>query len=531
MKPAPSPRAFLAPLLSLLAGACGASVAQPPAPEPALLAVAPVSAAPVLPTVPAREGPALAAGALEIGDPYFPGLGNGGYDVEHYALELALDMTSDELEARATLRARALEELAGFSLDLYGLEVEGVSVDGAEARFERPPPSGEKDRQGRLPKTSELVIWPARTLAAGSTFEVEVRYSGTPETRPDPSVPFLPGVGWDRKESGVYVVSECIGASSWFPCNDHPRDKATYSFRVTVAKPYTVAANGLLQEVLEEGDARTFVFAARDPMATYLVTLNVAEFGVFEDVGPRGIPLRTYHPLDASAAELADFRRQGEVLEFLETKFGPYPFECAGAVLSYENIGGALECQTLPVYGRGCNLEVIVHELAHQWFGDAVSPDLWRDMWLNEGFASYAEWLWDEHVGGPAAYQETARRSYARLRQGKTGSPFDPGVTRVFSGRVYTRGALVLYGLRAEVGDEAFFRILEGWVSSRAGGNGSTHDFVAHASASAGRDLGPFFAAWLFAEVTPEIAAFEPLEPAPEREPRKSSSGPPREGG
>lgn len=535
MKPAAALRAFLAPCLALLTGACGADggrAPKPPAPDRALVAAAPLAAdgAPAAAAAERAAAPAPTA-ALEIGDPYFPGLGNGGYDVEHYDLELDLDMASDELEARATLRARALEALSGFSLDLYGLEVESVLVDGAAARFERPAPSGEKDKKGNPPKTSELLVWPAKTLAAGGAFEVEVRYSGTPATRPDPSVPFLPGVGWDRKESGVYVVSECIGASSWFPCNDHPRDKASYSFRVTVAKPYTAAANGVLEEVLDQGATRTFVFEARAPMASYLATLNVAEFGVIEEQGPRGIPLRTYHPTDASAEELADFRRQGEVLAFLETKFGPYPFDSVGAVLAYENIGGALECQTLPVYGRGCNLQVIVHELAHQWFGDAVSPDLWRDMWLNEGFASYSEWLWEEHVGGPEAYARTARRAYARLRQGKTGSPYDPGVSRVFSGRVYTRGALVLYGLRAEVGDEAFFRILQGWVEAHGGGNGSTQGFVAHAGQSAGRDLTAFFDAWLFAEVTPEIPAFEPLEPAPERPARGHSETPPEGGG
>jgi aminopeptidase N len=460
-------------------------------------------------------------GALEIGDPYFPGLGNGGYDVEHYDLVLDLDMSSDELCARATVRARALHDLASFSLDLYGLEVERVLVDGTEARFERPAPAA-AEAGGARPKPAELVVHPAQPIATGASFTTEVSYSGSPDVRPDPSVAFLPGVGWARTESGVYVVSECIGASSWFPCNDHPRDKATYSFRVTVEEPYTAAANGVLQEVVDHGERRTFVFAARDPMASYLVTLDVAEFGVLESTGPRGIPVRIYHPKDATEEELADFRRQGEVLEFLESVFGPYPFEAAGGVLSYEPIGGALECQTLPVYGRGCGLEVMVHELAHQWFGDCVSPDLWRDMWLNEGFASYSEWLWDEHEGGKPAYDATAARSYRRLRESRTASPFDPGVGLVFSQRVYTRGAMVLHGLRAEVGDEVFFRILRRWTEVHRFGNASTAAFVRHSSQEAGRDLQGFFDAWLFSAVTPEVAALEaaPAEERPAAEPR-----------
>lgn len=514
-------RAALFPLF-LLAGACNTSVAKPrPAPVPVVVAE-PAQAAPqdIVTAAPA----AAFAGALEIGDPYFPGLGNGGYDVEHYDLVLDLDMASDELAAEVTVRARALQELTSFSLDLYGLEVHAVRVDGQEARFERtsPPPGTGRDKKPF--KSGELVVHPAQPLAAGALFETTVRYSGAPAVRPDPSVGFLPGVGWDRKESGVYVVSECIGASSWYPCNDHPSDKATYSFRVTVEKPYTAAANGLLQEISEQDDTRTFVFAARAPMASYLVTLNVAEFGVLAAEGPRGLPIRTYHPIDASELELEPFRRQAEVLAFLETVFGPYPFDSAGAVIAYENLGGALECQTLPVYSRGCGVQVIVHELAHQWYGDCVSPALWRDIWLNEGFASYAEWLWDEHEFGKPAYEGKAHEAYRRLRRGKTGSPFDPGAARVFSGRVYTRGAMVLYGLRGEVGDETFFRILKTWVETQHDGNASTEDFVQHATQTTGRDLTSFFDAWLFGELTPEIPAWEPVE---EEEPRRGR----REGG
>jgi len=451
------------------------------------------------------------AGALEIGDPYFPGLGNGGYDGEHYSLELDVDMESDELTATARIRARALHELASFSFDLYGLNVERVRVNGEDARFERPPPAPLLD--GKPGKPAELVIHPAAPLAAGAQFTAEVSYGGSPAARPDPAFAFLPnstGSGWKRRESGVYVASQCIGAAGWFPCNDHPRDKASYSFRVRVAKPWTAAANGVLTEVIEEGEARTFVFEARDPMASYLATLNVAEFGVLESLGPRGIPMRIYRPVDASAEELADFRRQGEVLEFLELVFGPYPFEAAGGVVQREPAPGALECQTLPVYGRGCGLDLILHELAHQWFGNYVSVDLWRDLWLNEAFSSYAEWLWTEHTDGPEAYDQLVRRTYAQLRAQRTGSPFDPGVAQAFSGRVYQRGPFVLHGLRREVGDDVFFRMLKGWVETNKNANASTAAFAAYASKCAERELAPFFDAWLFAELTPEVQELEP---------------------
>jgi len=479
----------------------------------------------VLLLVPGFRGPAPAAGAqeraqeppraprdgaLEIGDPYFPGLGNGGYDVQHYALALEVDMAANTIAATARIRARALHDLASFALDLYGLEVASVRVDGREARFERSAPAASPD--GARAQPTELVVHPPAPLAAGAEFTAEVAYGGSPAGRPDPAFAFLPqspGSGWRRLESGVYVTSQCIGASSWFPCNDHPRDKATYSFRVTVAKPWTVAANGVLTEVLEQGEARTFVFEARDPMASYLATLNVAVFGVLESQGPRGIPVRIYHPLDATPDQLAPFRRQGEVLEFLEAVFGPYPFEAAGGVMQSEPAAGALECQTLPVYGRGCDLELVLHELAHQWFGNSVSPDLWRDLWLSEAFASYAEWLWLENEHGVEAYDQAVRRRYAELRRRRTGSPFDPGVEQAFGERVYQRGPFLVHGLRREVGDEVFFRILREWLATRANGNGSTADFVAHASRCAGRDLGPFFEAWLFAPETPVVAELE----------------------
>jgi len=461
-------------------------------------------------------------GALDIGDPYFPGLGNGGYDVEHYRLDLDVDFTSDELVATAIVRARALQDLSSFSLDLYGLEVTNVAVDGASAQFERGGTT--EGSQGKPPIATELVVKPAKPIATGTVFETTVEYHGWPDGRPDPSFPMM-NVGWRPSDSGIYVVSECTGASSWYPCNDHPRDKATYEFHVTVDEPYVVAANGILAEEQDLGDRRTFVWKASEPMASYLATVDIAEFDRLVLEHPRGLPVVIYHPNDATEEELAPFRRQVEILDFLESAFGPYPFESAGGIVSYEQIGGALECQTAPVYGRGMNEEVIVHELAHQWFGDCVSPALWRDMWLNEGFASYAEWLWTEKHRGADAYEERAKETYRRLRQRKVGSPFDPGVQRVFSSRVYVRGAFVLHGLRKEIGPEAFTELMKTWVQTFHEANGSTEGFVTLASKVAGRDLKPFFDAWLYSEVTPEIPEYGPVEELPAGGERRREGG------
>jgi aminopeptidase N len=471
----------LAGLGVLLLTACQAATPDPVPDE----SVAESTARPVDP-LPGAEG---------IGDPYYPGLGNGGYDVQHYELTLDVDMDSGLLDGFCKLRAVAEQDLSRFNLDLYALDVDGVTVDGLAAEF---------DHEER-----ELRITPAAAIRAGSEFTVGVAYGGVPEVAPDAGVPFVAGVGWWRMKTGVYVVSECVGGASWMPCNDHPLDKATFGYTVSVRKPYVVAANGLLVEVKDHGDSRTYVWRARDPMATYLATVNIAEFELILEEGPHGMPLRTYHPTDVTEEELAAFERTPEMIEFFESRFGPYPFECFGAVISYESIGGALETQTLPVYSRGSSEGTVAHELAHQWFGDCVSPARWSDMWLNEGFATYAGWLWREHVGGAEAYAAQNLRTYDMLRRNEIGPPADPGVENLFSGRVYVRGAWVLHSLRREVGDEVFFQILRTWVESKHMGNGSTEDFLAHCDDVSGRDLAAMFQGVLFDPLVPVVPEYE----------------------
>ena len=438
-------------------------------------------------------------GAAEIGDPYYPGIGNGGYDVQHYELALHLELPAGSIRGTCELRCRALHDLSSFNLDLFGLAVESVTVDGAPAGFER---------EGR-----ELVVRPRLPIASGTEVLVRVAYAGVPELCPDRSVGFLPGVGWWQRESGVYVMSQVAGAATWFPCNDHPRDKATFGLTVSVPEPFVAASNGrLVSETAAEG-RRTFVWRAEDPLATYLACLAVARFDVVESEGPRGLPLRLYHPTDATEEELAPFARTAEMLAAFEERFGPYPFESCGAVLSYEELGGALETQTLPTYSRHADEATIAHELAHQWFGNCVSVDTWRDIWLSEGFASYAEWLWREHEGGHEELERAARRSYRYLRRRRVGAPYDPGVEHLFSGRTYGRGAFVLHMLRRELGDETFFGALRSWVERFHDASADTRAFVEHCEARAGRELDAFFDAWLYGEVLPEVEEYEAAEP------------------
>jgi len=428
------------------------------------------------------------AGERGLGDVYYPDLGNGGYDVQHYDLALDVDMDSGWLDGVATITLLPKMTLSSFHLELHGLDVDAIEIDGAAASFER---------DGR-----ELIITPAEPIVLGDLTDVVVRYSGVPEPAPDPAVPFVPGVGWFRMPTGVYVLAECIGAASWFPCNDHPLDKATISYRITVPPPFVAAANGLLVEEIEGENERTYVFRASDPMATYLATVCIAEFAVSVEETADGMPLRTYHPTDATPEELAPFERARDMLPFFEERFGPYPFECYGAIVSYESLGGALETQTIPVYSRGSDEGTVAHELAHQWFGNNVSPAQWRDLWLNEGFATYATFLWIEETQGREAALGMLRAMYAGTRNAPP--PADPGMP-LFGPSVYGRGAIVVHLLREGVGDRPFFEILKTWNRDNHDGHGTTEDFVVLVKRIAGELPEPARQA-LYDETLPDVA-------------------------
>jgi aminopeptidase N len=448
------------------------------------------SVASTAPTTTTTAAPAGRVGAGGVGDPYFPDAGNGGYDVDHYVLELTWDPTRQHLEGTTTIRAVATEALASFSLDLIGLDVTAVDVDDGPARWERPD-------------DHELVVTPARTLPAEAAFTTVVRYDGTPAPIAGPA-PLQPGFMTDGRE--VYVASEPNGAATFFPSNDHPTDKATYEIRVTVPDDLDVAANGLLRETIPDAGVgtETWVFEAPDAMATYLVQVVVGNLRFEQLTGPAGLPIRNVYDADAGDGVRATFEPQGEMIDFFDDLFGPFPFVTYGAVVVDEDLRFALETQTLSLFGSGVAGEpVVAHELAHQWFGDHVSIASWADIWLNEGFATYAQWLWSEHRGA-GSVDEMAAAS-ART-PGLDVPPADPGPDQLFHTTVYLRGALTLHVLRHELGDDAFFEVLHTWVDRYGGASATSADFEALAGEVGGRNLRPLFDAWLRAPGLPALA-------------------------
>jgi hypothetical protein len=656
----------------------------------------------------AARPPAFSPGAPGVGDPYFPLAGNGGYDVRHYSLDLDYDPATDVLSGTATIRARATQDLSSFNLDFQGLTVRSIKVNGRSAEWSR--------------DGGELTVIPRHGLRNRARFTTVVTYDGVPETIGDPQI----GVsGFIHTDDGAIVAGQPEVAATWFPVNDHPIDKAAYTFELSAPAGLEVISNGVLRSSRTRRGWTTWTWDAKEPMASYLATMAVGEFDVrayrddglrfwdaldpdlFVPVAPRtgdqyalsqvgnlsykrltrtisvpaeGAELSFWvtrdteanwdfsfveahtpgqddwttlpdlnghtgqdtgnscpfwlglHPflehyqgdngdgtcspagtsgdwwaasgtsdgyelwaVDLSAyagsdvevsisyasddvvqlsglfvddvtvstgvgstsfeddgdtldgwtvpgapegsepnpndwiagtvddapptlGEVADgsFARQGEIIDFLEDNFGRYPFSAAGGIVDdVDELGFALETQTRPVYSKvffGDPLDgdaVVVHEIAHQWYGDSLAVEAWQHIWLNEGFATYAEWLWSEREGLGTA-QEIFDFFYNVF---PPDDPFwtvtigDPGPDELFNFAVYARGAMTLHQLRLAVGDEDFFQILRRWASSQAGGNVTTDEFIALAERISGQQLDDLFETWLFTAERPDVAA------------------------
>ena len=455
-------------------------------------------------TVPSDKPTDPLAGSTGMGDSLYPDFGNGGYDAKTYTLDITIhDVTTSDLSAITTIEAVATQELSRFNLDFAGFDITRLTVNDEAAEFER--------------KGQELTIIPAQTLENGEAFTVTVEYEGIPDPMESRALPFP--TGWIVYDGGIFVLSEPDGSASFYPVNDHPLDKALYTIIVTVPKPYEVAANGVLEEPKDNGDSTTYRFTVRDPMASYLTTINVNDFDMETMESDGGIPIRNYY-----AASLPDdvnkpFARQGEMLDYFSELFGPYPFEVYGALVMDTEFGAALENQTMSIFGidmvdmediEGTE-EVVAHELGHQWFGDSVSVADWGDIWLNEGFATYCEGLWIEYLYDREGLDEWVSIIYNEVKEFPDfyPPPGNPAGDNLFNGGVYLRGGLTLHALRLEVGDEAFFEIVRTYYDRYKFGNATTEDFIQVAEEISGEDLGEFFDAWLYDEQLPPMPGVE----------------------
>jgi aminopeptidase N len=422
-------------------------------------------------------------GAATSGDSLFPADGNGGYDVEHYAITIAYTPKTKALIGTNTITATATQALSRFDLDLHALTVRSVTVDGTRATF------------GRL--ADKLVITPVRPVALNATFTTVIRYAGVPKPYDDPILGFE---GFIPETNGALAQGEPQVAAGWFPVNDRPTDKASYDISITTARDLAAISNGVLASKRTTGADTTWHWVESAPMASYLALVAIGHYRITtstHDALPVVLAVASALPrtVDASLAKTP------QILDFLVTQFGPYPFDAVGGVVHNDTrLNFALENQTRPTYAPEFFSPItdpsgtIAHELTHQWFGDSVSIGDWSDVWLNEGFATYAEWLWSEHEG-----RDTPKQFFDRLYNGALPlvAPTTATTESLFGPASYQRGAATLEALRIAVGDATFWKIVRGWAHTYAGSNATTAQFIRYADQVSGKSLDTFLQTWL----------------------------------
>ncbi|GAA1482600.1 M1 family metallopeptidase [Gordonia sinesedis] len=426
-------------------------------------------------------------------DPYLPQNGNLGYRVSRYDLDLEYKVATNRLTGTATITATSYANLSRFSLDLSAsLAVSRVTVNGARARYSH--------------RNRKLTITPSEAIPPGGAMTVVVRYAGTPRPIRGP----WGEVGWEELTEGALCANQPNGAASWFPCDDHPTAKAPYRISITTDNPYRALANGVLTSRRVRASQTTWVYEQVEPMPTYLASIQV---GLYEQVtlAQRPVPVAALLPARLLSNFRIDFDRQLEMLSTFVEFFGPYPFPQYTVVVTDDELEIPIEAQSFSIFGANhCDgsrdaERLIAHELAHQWFGNSVTLARWRDIWLHEGFACYAEWLWSQRAGGPSA-DELARYYYGRLTVTPVRVPLaDPGPRQMFDDWVYKRGALALHALRLRIGDGNFFALLHRWTEKYRYGTVTTEDFMALAANYSPTSLNDLWDAWLF---TPELPPY-----------------------
>jgi aminopeptidase N len=430
-------------------------------------------------------------GADRSTDSYLPGHGNGGYRVLHYDLDLNYLVVSNRLAGKATITAQSSQALSRFSLDLGQFRVQDVRVDGRRVTYTH--------------RAGKLRIKPEQSIGYGATFKIEIKYAG----KPVPISGRWGDIGWDELTDGALVASQPNGAPSWFPCNDR-LEKASFLVRITAASPYTVVVTGDLVSRRRGAGDTTWVYERTEPTAPYLMSVQVGRYELV-DLAAGAVTQRAAIPPRLRTVFRHDFARHGEIMTAFEGLFGPYPFREYVVVVADDDLDDPIEAQGMAVFGRNhvdgfrTHERLVAHELAHQWFGNSLTVADWRHIWLNEGFATYAEWLWSDASGGRSVDAWAAQWHAWVAAQPAFITVANPGVARMFDPLVYKRGALTVHALRAALGEAAFFAMLRSWAGENRHGTVTTERFRAHAGRFSAASLDQLFTAWLDRPALPPL--------------------------
>ena len=448
-------------------------------------------------TSPASPPPAgaFAAGRSQpVADDVYPQYGDPATDVLHYGLDLKWDPAARLLTGTATLTIRAAAPTGKFVLDFAGpLAMDSLTVDG------RP---GQGSRAG-----NKLTVVLPQPAAADTTATVVVAYHGTPQTvTPPVTRPDITGVGASVTAGGaVWAQQEPYGAFTWFPCNDQPSDKALYDVAITAPDGWAGVSGGAFQGRTEVGGQGVYKWHQPDPVSTYLVAFAVDQFKEDTATGPHGLPL-TFWYLPAQADAVHKLTAQvPQMISYLEQLYGPYPFGTGGVLFRPEEVG--METQTMITLYPGLPAFDLLHEFAHQWFGDAVTPKTWEGMWLNEGFAMYSQLLWQNATAARSQPVDQLMANFLFQDQSLRTQDGPPGhylPTHFASPNVYIPPALMLNKIRDQVGDKAFFSLCADWVGQHKGTNQDRASFTAFVNQHTGKDLTALIDSWLDSPTTPK---------------------------
>lgn len=413
-------------------------------------------------------------------------------DVQNYTLDLQVNPEQNQLNATASIQLKTTQAVGSINLALYGLKVSSIKQGSTPLKFNQ--------------QTRKVTIQLGKAVPRNTSITLDIAYSGIPKPVLEPGETYEDGIGWKKHKNGIFVLNEPNAAMTWFPCNDHPSDKATFRVSITVPSKYMAVFNGTAQGSKNTGNQTTYTYQSFEPMATYLTTVHINQYNIERSTLNGGVQVRNYRPVGISKTfQAAELARLPEMMRFMEGWVGPYPFKEYGVIFTEFPTPYALETQTLSTFpNRTLKDWGFLHEFSHQWFGNSITPKTWSDLWLNEGFATFFQDLYQ--YPKEADLKAFLKTRHARNKTQQMKPPFIKERTELFSQRAYQRGALVLHALRYRLGDAEFRRMVKVYYNTHKFGNVSSDDFIQTVVKASGKpELKAFLEGWIYGRVVPDF--------------------------